>query len=197
MTLYAGADASQPGNPLPPGTRIVAGYIGALDLPGQPDTPHIWTLDEWNLYLDPASQLYGGPELRALPIYVHDFPGIPETDAANAIDAVTDLGWSDRKSRIIAWDAEFLSDDAYAASLRRALHRGGFRLMTYEQTPLQDPSTDFRWIFRILPAHARPPRALPAGWDGWQWTFGARWDGDVFSAAVYDGCGRGPRRARS
>ena len=195
MTLYPGVDASHiPGTPLPAGTRIIAGYIGAKDLAGQPDTPHIWTAAEWNIYLDPGSPVYGGPELRCLPIYTRDYQGNPDEDANNAADAATDLGWSHDGSRVIAWDSEFLADDWYASNLRAGLHKRGFKLMTYEQTPAQDPSADFRWIFRILPRGSAQPTELPAGEDGWQWSFGNDWDHDVFSERVYHYCGQGLRK---
>ena len=191
--LYKGADASTPKAALPSGYLIVAGYVGAPELPGQPDTPHVWTAAEWNQYLDPASPLYV-PGCRALPIYTHDYPGDPVQDAANAMDAAADLGWdADRGSRVMAWDSEFLSDPGYCAGLRRALNLGGWLLMTYEKTALQDPPTDLRWLFHIQGLHSPPPRSLPAGADGLQWTFAGAWDLDLFSQRVYDLCGQGPR----
>jgi hypothetical protein len=195
-TVYSGVDGAYPGQALPAGTRIVAGYIGAKDLPGGPDTPHIWTRDEWNLYLDPRSALFGGHDLRCLPIYVHDYPGDPVADANNAADAAIDLGWSHDRSRIIVWDAEFLSVKSYAAALHLNLNRLGFELMTYEKTVLQDPSADFRWIFRILTAGSPEPTAIPAGEDGWQWAQHDPWDLDIFSQAVYNHCGQGPRGSK-
>jgi hypothetical protein len=192
MTLYHGADASEPEIALPNGYRIVAGYIGALDLPGPPDTPHIWTVQEWNRFLDQAGNV------RALPIYTHDYPGNPSQDAQNADDAATDLGWDpDNGSRIMAWDSEFLSDNTYCAGLKRALNVRGWRLMTYERTPLQDPATDLRWIFNIQAPFTKPPSKLPAGADGLQWSFAGKWDLDIFSQTVFDGCGIGPRHVNS
>lgn len=189
-TLYNGVDASTPGEFLPGNNvRIIAGYVGASDLPGQPDTPHIWTVAEWNRFLDPTGIV------RALPIYTHDYMGDAEQDAQNANDAATDLGWDpDNGSRAMVLDSEFLKDNVYVGALRRALNKLGWLLMTYERTPLQDPDTDLRWIFDVLPRHVPPPRSLPAGWDGWQWNWAGQWDLNIFSQRVYDLCGIGPRR---
>jgi hypothetical protein len=201
MTLYPGVDASrEPGTPLPFGTRILCGYIGALDLAGRPDTPHIWTRDEWNAYADPDSPLVAPqdkPFLRLLPIFTRDFAGNPDNDANNAADAAIDLGWSHDGSRVILRDAEFFRDDSYSAAFRARLNLRGFKDGTYEQTPTQDPSAQFRWIFDLVP---RQPKALPPGWDGWQWAFPNTpggvpgWDRSVFSQRMYDYCGQGPRK---
>lgn len=191
--LFDGADASQPGQPLPAGTKILAAYIGATDLPGPPDTPHIWTRDEWNLYLDPGSELYGGPELRVLPIYVHDFPGDPRADAQNAVDAAMDLGWK-RLDRIIAWDSEQLADEPYAKALDAYLWAQGFRLMIYEHDVTQNLITPHGGIWQVLLQRFKP-RVLKPPYEGQQWRFGQAWDLDVFSQFVYDNCGRGLRRA--
>src|SRR5215469_6288160 len=129
--LYPGADSAAPGEPLPEGTKILAAYVGAPDLPGQPDARHVWTLPEWDLYFNPGSHLYGGPELRALPVYLHDYPGDPVADAANAADAMADLGWAMDRGRLIAWDAEMLVDPGYAQALADELDKRGARLMKY------------------------------------------------------------------
>lgn len=192
MTLYKGADAAYPGNPLPGGTLIVAGYVGAVELLGQPDTPHLWSRQEWNEYLAEDGQFHV-PGIRGLPIYTHDYGGNPAIDAQNAVDAVLDLGWTDKAQRLIAWDSEFLIDPAYQTGLDNELWVRGFRLLAY-QSPTAASSTPMprggRWVFQLQP---NQPRFLPAGWAGQQWAFGQAWDADVFSQAVYDGCGRGAR----
>lgn len=203
MILYPGVDASNPGhapgNPLPAGTKILAGYVGALELAGQPDTPHIWTPDDWNQYLDPDSMLYGGPDLRTLPIYTRDFTGNPTLDATNAIDGMIDLGWHPNWQRICAWDSEFLINQAYedefAATLWDVagwgeLPYGVARTITQVPVPAHSPGV---WGALLQSA---PPKFLPPGWAGQQWRFGQLWDFDVFSQAVYDQCGRGPRVIR-
>lgn len=199
--LILGVDASYPGNKLPQGTEIVAGYVGAPDLLGTPDTPHLWTLEEWNWYLDPKSDrpdLYGGPGLRALPIYTHDYPGDPVADANNAIDAMTDLGWRQHWTRLVAWDSEALVDAVYEGRLARQLQvaagwnmlpYGIARTITMVPVPKGSPGV---WAAALQP---QQPRGLPDGWAGQQWRFGEDWDYDVFTPAVYNQCGLGPRRA--
>jgi hypothetical protein len=194
--LYKGVDASKPGHPLPPGTSIVAGYVGAPELQGIPDTPHIWTRDEWNMYLDPLGQFYGGPAIRALPIYTHDYGGDPVIDARNAIDAMLDLGWHEGM-RLLAWDSEFLIDQAYEEGLAAELWKqegwgllpyGVARTITQVIAPPHSPGV---WAAAL---QSTEPRSLPAHWAGWQWAFGNTWDLDMFDQAVYIGCGKGSRR---
>lgn len=195
--LYNGADSASPGQPLPAGTKILAAYVGAPDLPGQPDALHVWSIDEWNLYLDPGSKLYGGPELRPCPIYLHDYRGNAAEDAANAIDAVMDLGWTDQKLRIIADDLETLVDPVYVSQLNQEYRMRGFRMMKYGSSGFvnQNPPTDGGTWMALLTN--RKPTTLPAGIAvGQQWHFGQPWDLNVFSQFVYDNCGRGPRKVR-
>lgn len=194
MTLYKGADSASPGTLLPKGTQILAAYVGAKDLQGQPDARHIWTLDEWNLYLNPASDLYGGPELRTLPIFVHDYPGDPAILAENAVDACVDLGWARHLNRLIVIDLETLVDPQYVSSLNIEVRARGFRLMKYgsagyvNQNPPVDGGT---WMALLTPSQ---PTVLPSGTVGQQWRFGPTWDNDIFSEFVYANCGRGVRK---
>ena len=190
--IYPGVDGAFPGSALPSGTRIVAGYVGATDLPGPPDTPHIWTLHEWNSY----EALDDTDLVRALPIYVHDFPGDPRQDAQNAVDAVTDLGWKPNLDRIIAWDAEQLIDPQYAQELYDNVYMiGRFLVMKYGplSTTFQNPPApggtwlaDYNFTF--------PPKVVPPNTVGVQWRAGNPWDRDVFGQFVWDRCGRGDRQ---
>ena len=197
--LYNAVDAAFPGHALPPLTDILMGYVGAKDLPGPPDTPHIWTKDEWNLYLDPASALYGGPQLRPLPIYTHDFAGDPAQDAENAVDAAVDLGWANTLGRLMLWDAEMLVDKLYTARLNVEVRVRGFRLTKYGSltTIEQDPPTDGGTIFAAW--QKTKPQAIPPGLGvGWQWAspdqVGGFWDLSICSPFVYHNCGFGLRK---
>lgn len=193
-TLYNGADTAKPGSPLPKGTKILCAYVGAKDLPGQPDARHVWTLDEWNLYLDPNSHLFGGPELRSLPIFVHDYPGDPAQLAINAVDACIDLGWSANEGRFVCIDLETLVDPQYVSSLNIEVRALGFRLMKYGSAHFinQNPPVDGGTWMALLAN--RRPAMLPPGTVGQQWHFGTEWDQSVFSEFVYANCGRGIRR---
>lgn len=193
--LYRGADASIPGNPLPKSTQILAAYVGATDLPGQPDTPHIWSIDEWNLYLNPDSSLYGGPDLRCLPIFVHDFTGDAVTIAQNAIDAVTDLGWKSHLGRIIAFDTETMINRSFVHAVDLEVQRAGFRLMDYGSLDFvvhNMPCSGGLWGALLT---ATQPSILPPDCNGQQWRFGTEWDSDIFDEFVYENCGRGMRHS--
>jgi hypothetical protein len=188
--LINGADSATPGSPLPAGTRILAAYVG---LPGTTDATHVWTRDEWNLYLDPDSKLYGGPELRVLPIFVHDFPGDPVALANDACNAAEALGWSHKLGRLLCVDLETLVDDAYVTGLNRAISQHGFKMMKYgsPSTINQNPPVHGGSWMALL--QARRPSLLPAGTVGDQWQWGT-WDLSVWSPFVYENCGRGMRK---
>ena len=186
MTLYNGVDAAFPGAALPAGTQILAAYIGEPTDPGPPDTPHIWTAAEWNSYLTVA------PQLRFLPVYVHNYAGDAVADATNAANAATELGWIPGKGRLIAFDLETFVDPPYVTDFDANLKQLGFETMPYGSAFYvdQNPPCAGRWVAQLT---ANPPRSLPAGAIGQQWKFGGSWDYDVFSQYVYDNCGRGPR----
>lgn len=192
--LIPGADTASPGQPLPEGTRILCGYVSAPDLPGTPDARHVWTLNEWNLYLDPESPLYGGPELRTLPIFVHDYPGDPVTLANNAVDAMLDLGWAHNLGRLVAVDLETLIDPVYVLGLRAQITVRGFRMMKYGSsgTIKHNPPVDGGTWMALPQAHK--PLILPPGTTGVQWSWGPVWDLSLFSQFVYANCGIGPRQ---
>lgn len=190
QTLYQGADASQPGAPLPAGTQILAAYVGRSGA-GAPDTPHIWTAAEWNHYVDAV------PGLHLLPIYVHNFTDQdPRVDAANAVEAVRALGWfpgmAGALRRIIVLDLETMVAFEWAAAVMLAIYDAGFMPLPYGsfRDVIQNPSM-IGWWEALLTRTA--PTALAPGQAGVQWAFQASWDLDVFSKAVYDGCGVGKR----
>jgi hypothetical protein len=186
--LYPGVDASRPGQPLPPGTRILAAYVGIANQYG-PDTPYIWTKDDWNSYHDQD------PSIAFLPIYTHNYGGDPVADANNACDAIGDLGWvahvpGDHR-RILAIDLEILVDPNYVAPLFEQINERGYSPMPYGSAfyVAQNPSGIGYWEALLTP---NPPTVLPAGVQGIQWKW-ANWDYDLFSQRVLDGCGIGPR----
>lgn len=186
MTLHNGVSAAYPGAPLPAGTDILTPYIGVPGTPGAPDTPHCWTADECNAYL------VATPELRFLPVYVHNFPGDPVADAGNAANAALALGWKSNDGRLIALDLETFVDVQYVTDFAANLRQLGFATMPYGSAAYveQNPGCAGRWLALLT---SSPPRNLPAGAVGQQWRFGQDWDYSVFSEGVYDGCGYGPR----
>lgn len=199
MNLYNGVDASTPGAPLPKGTHLLFGYVGALDLSGKPDTPHIWTLNDWNQYMHPDGPLYGGPRLRVVPVYTHDYAGDPWQDAANAVEACADLGWDLHKGRLIYWDAELLVDAEYCDKLSHAISTHGMRmgkygsLSTIERNPPVPGGTWFAEWQDKKPATINPQNGV-----AWQWSSPEEnhtpWDMTVAERFVYDNAGREIRR---
>lgn len=194
--LLNGADSARPGQLLPPGISILCGYIGAKDLPGQPDAVRVWTLEEWNLYLDPYSPLFGGPQLRVLPIFVHDYPGDPVQLANNACDALVDLGWSDKLGRLVYLDIETLIQPVYVAGVAAQMASRGFNMGKYGSAGTINANPRVpggTWMATDTKAR---PVTLPPGCVGDQWLFGEPWDYSVFSPFVYANCGEGQRIAR-
>lgn len=190
QVLYRGADAAYPGNPLPSGSKVLGGYIG-LPGTGAPDTPHIWTADEWNWYVDKY------PGLRLLPIYVHNYPdSTPRQDAANATDAARALGWTPNLTgtarRIIALDLETLVDYTWAQEVENYIESFGYRCMPYGSTAYvtRNPPGAGYWEADWTGV---PPSVLGPGQLGRQYANDGTWDLDVFTQDAYDGFGRGPR----
>jgi hypothetical protein len=189
--LYNGVDSAYPGAPLPAGTQILCAYVGGKFLPGAPDTPHIWTTDEWNGYYEDHSKI------RMLPIYVHNYPGDPVECADNAVNAVTALGWAANmpgdERRIIVLDMEIFVAPAYVHGFIDRASQRGFATMVYGSWDfvVRNPPGIGYWMSHLLP-HA--PSILPPNAQGVQWRYGAQWDYNVFSSRVWNGCGQGPRK---
>lgn len=198
MDYYNGVDNSTPGERIPKGTSILFVYIGAKDLSGQPDTPYIWTLADCNRYLNPRGDLYAGPSLRVVPIYVHDYPGDPVADAQNACDAMADMGWDMDAGRLLYWDAELLVDPAYTDALSMQAMRNGVRLGKYGSLSTinhNPPVPGGTWFAEYVD---QKPTVIPPG-DGvaWQWAspaqVGGSWDLSICQPFVYANAGRGVR----
>lgn len=199
MSYINGVDASHPGAPLPKGVGILFGYIGAKDLSGQPDTPYVWTLADWNRYLSPVGDLYAGPQVRPVPIYVHDYPGDPVADAQNATDAMADLGWDMDAGRLLYWDAELLIDASYTDALALECMKRGVRLGKYgslDFIELDPPVPGGTWFAKYQDTK---PDAIPANLGvAWQWAspaqVGGAWDLSICTSFVYANAGRGIRQ---
>lgn len=189
VPLYNGADAAFPGEPLPPGTQLLSAYVGLPGV-GRPDTPHVWTADEWNGYIRST------PNLRVLPIYVHDYDnGDPIGDADNAVQAVLNLGWAPNmpgtSRRIIFLDYEILVDPDYVAAMERRVYDRGFRPVPYGSSYFvrQNPAPYGYWDANYT---FHRPTQLPPGSVGVQYEPGT-WDLSVFGQLAWDGAGRGLR----
>jgi hypothetical protein len=171
---------------------VLAAYVG---IPGKgnasPNTPHIWAASEWNGYV--AEQ----PNLRLLPMYTHNYAdGDPQADGLNAVEAVKSLGWAPdmpgAERRIIVVDCEILVDPAYFSAVEATINGNGFKAVLYgsANTVLKNPC-DGGYVVADWTNH--PPTVLPDTWVGVQWASTASWDFDVYSHALYQGCGVGLR----
>jgi hypothetical protein len=199
MTLYNGVDSDTPGSRLPKGTHLLFGYVGATDLSGRPDTPHIWSLDDWNMYMHPDSSLYGGPRLRAIPVYTHDYAGDPVVDAKNATDACRDLGWDMYVGRLLYWDAELLVDEQYTDRLSLEVHNLGMRLGKYGSLSTinrNPPVPGGTWFAQWQ--DNKPTSIAPQNGVAWQWASPEQvqgaWDLTIADPFVYANAGRNIRR---
>lgn len=190
MSLFPGADGSRPAGPLPPGTRILAAYVGKPGA-GAPDTPHIWAPDEWNTYLR------ADPDLGVLPIGTHSYDdGDPYADANNACDAAEALGWAahlpDPDTRIMLYDLETLVDRDYVQDIEHQTLVRGFVPVPYgssyfvRQNPAPAGYWDAIWTPRI-------PTVLPPDSLGVQYRGGDPWDLTMWRPEVLARCGRGLR----
>jgi hypothetical protein len=191
--LYKGADAALPGKPLPAGTQILCAYVGIPHEPTSPDAYHLWAGAEWNEYIEKQ------PDLRLLPIYVHNYAdGHPTQDGQNAVAAVSELGWSANlpapNRRFIVVDMETMIDPAYFYEMCQAIYDGGFRAVPYGSASTIRHNRPFAGYFVADYNFTRQPTTLPAGDLGLQWHNGTDWDNSIFSEELYQGCGTGLRR---
>lgn len=185
MTLYNGADASVPNKAtVPHGTQVIAGYVGG-------NTPHVWTVDEWNQFLTVNNQM------RFLPIYVDNnnmFANGTELAKA-AVSAVKARGWAPFQAnrRVIVIDAEENTNYQYYSDASDAIWSAGFVCVQYRSAGSvgneQENPPDLTWV--AVPGEPKPNAMI---WAGYQYLWGKTWDTDVFSEYVYNGCGVGPRK---
>lgn len=80
-------DASQEPDVLPPGTDVVAGYIGG-------NTPHVWSVGEWERF----------PKVKKLPIYVATANGNGLADGWEALKRLYQLDVP--KGTTVSYDLE-------------------------------------------------------------------------------------------
>jgi hypothetical protein len=189
MTLHKGADASTPGEPLPPGTEILAAYVGIPGQASSPDTPCIWTARDFNRYYET------NPDLRFLPIYTHNYAdGHPTADAMNAVTAIRELGWAPHMAgaaeRILIIDEEVFRDLPYFTEMFNVIRTAGFFPVSYGSAAFVLSNPGPYWVANWT---NRPPSSLPASMRGIQYASGPFWNLSVWSDAAWQACGTGPR----
>ena len=93
MTLYKCFDVAFPPQSAPDGAQAVLGYLGR-----EGQTPHVWTMPEWDRFA----------HLRQYPAWVPDFGADPGAEAVQAVLAMLDHGWAPRQAetRAIVCDLE-------------------------------------------------------------------------------------------
>ena len=183
MTLDRMFDASAPPEKPYPGCTAVAGYIGG-------NTPHEWTLEEWQRFAD----------LRQLPIWVFGLGGLSaRTQGIEAASRARALGWKPHAHdrRAIVLDMETSEDGAFVAAFAAAVHQEGYSCWPYgsRSTIYSDPTEDGVWValydgqfsMEDLP-HAVAHQVAPnVPWDA------TAVDLSVISAGALHHLGRGPR----
>ncbi len=189
MTLYRMFDASTPPAEPYPGCAAVAGYIGG-------NTPHVWTLAEWQRFA----------ALRQLPIWVAGLGAGSKSSVQQGAEAVRkalSLGWRahahDR--RAIVCDMETAVNPAFLAGFAAVLHSSGFSCWPYGSQAFifNDPAEDGYWVASYPgpgPNLAFPGERAVAH----QYAAEVPWQGGAVDLSVVSGSGlahlgRGPRRA--
>jgi hypothetical protein len=131
-------DASTPPEHAPDGMLAVAGYIGIAGAPGEPDTPHIWTYEEWRRF----------PKLKKLPIFTRSDPASahPHADAFNALRALFGLGVP--RGSDVGWDLETAVNADYLRAVCQVMHWAGYRVWPYgsASTVFGNPACDGYWV---------------------------------------------------
>jgi hypothetical protein len=176
--LYKVFDAAVPPATAPPGAQAVLGYIGR---PGQ--TPHVWTLPEW--------QRFG--RLRQFPCWVPDLtaPGNIEADAA--IEAAMMLGWAPGQPnpRAIVCDLETHEVPAWYNSWAAGIIDRGFTPVAYGSlSAVLANAADDVWAadWNDVP-RLQPGQTI----HGTQYVAGGAVDWSVIDSWLWDRGGEGPR----
>lgn len=184
MTLYHAFDASVPPSKPFPGSEIACGYIGG-------DTPHVWTVEEWNAASDNG-------RLHVLPIFVRSDPTghDPKTDAEEAVAKAESLGWAKYLRRAIVLDSETSQDVGYIKAFAREIGHG-FECVDYRSISalISHPSGLMEWAAD----YSLPPMPSSANQHGFQYAAGLDFDNtkvdvSIFDEIVFAHCGRGPRK---
>jgi hypothetical protein len=178
MAVYKVFDASTPPLIAPPGAQAVLGYIGRA---GQ--TPHIWTLPEWDRFA----------RLRQFPAWVPSIGANPTGDAILATGLAMNLGWAPHQPnpRAIICDLETnIARDWYSLWAAQVI-RDGFTPVAYGSlsTVLQNAALDV-WAadWNDIP-QLQPGQTI----HGTQYVAGGAVDWSVVDSWLWDRGGEGPR----
>ena len=183
--MFRSFDASTPPQTAPPGCQAVCGYLGG-------DTPHVWTLEEWQRFA----------HLRQAGIWVYAQGSSPRLAGELAAQSARSLGWAPNHSpsRVIWLDMELANDPAWQIQFTSAVFSGGFSTGTYRSlSSLEaggDPHSIGEWIaeWNGIPAVEPIPRVV-----GHQYLANQPWehtevDYSVFDQDMWRRFGVGPRK---
>jgi hypothetical protein len=176
--LYKCFDAAFPPETAPPGAQAVLGYLGR-----EGQTPHVWTLAEW--------QRFG--QLRQFPAWLPDFAVPPATDAGAAVIAAMDLGWApnQRRSRVIVCDLETSEEPAWYSIWAAGIIDRGFTPVAYGSlSAVLANAADDVWAadWNDVP-QLQPGQTI----HGTQYAAGGAVDWSVIDSWLWDRAGEGPR----
>lgn len=160
MSLHRMFDAAYPPAAAYPGSDAVAGYIGG-------NTPHIWTLAEWQRFL----------HLVQFPIWVGYQESDPVTHGQSAAKAMRDLGWRPnaeiRRACILDFETEV--NTAWVDTFASEIWTAGYETLVYgsADTVVNNPEKEGRWIALYDNQASIPP--LP-GAIGHQYRANVAWE---------------------
>jgi hypothetical protein len=154
-------DASTPPHNPPTGFDAAAGYIGG-------DTPHVWTIDEW--------QRLG--KLAKLPIWVQDNPRDAQQAQAEAFAALSRLYHIGcPPGHAIALDLEMAVHPGYVDAFHKVMRWAGFYVWVYgsRSVVMRNPACDGYWVAD----YTGVAHTLPGPVRAVQWTDGPTIDKSV------------------
>jgi hypothetical protein len=176
--LYKVFDAAFPPAAAPPGAQAVLGYLGR-----EGQTPHVWTLPEW--------QRFG--HLRQFPAWVPDFTRDPGAEADSAANAAMALGWAPHQSlpRAIVIDMETSVRRAWYAAIAARIGFRGFTPVAYGSlSTIFGNAASNNWVaaWDGIPVE-QPGQDI----NGTQYAAGGAVDWSVIDSWLWDRAGEGPR----
>jgi hypothetical protein len=178
MTLYKCFDAAFPPQSAPPGAQAVLGYLGRA---GQ--TPHVWTMPEWDRFA----------HLRQYPAWVPDFGADPGAEAVQAVLAMLDHGWAPRQAetRAIVCDLETSVHPGWYQAWADRIGTEGFVSVAYGSlsTVLENAAAHLWVAAWDSDPHLEPGQTIHAH----QYQSGPDWDLSVIDEWLWDRGGEGAR----
>jgi len=181
-------DASKPPSIVYPGSIAVGGYLGG-------NTPHAWTVQEWN-------NASGNGRLRMLPIWVGYLESDPIGHAKQAAATAINLGWKAfaHNRRYIGLDKETQTDVVWQSAFAAQLSLEGFSCIDYRSLSAivsdPTPSNADNWVadWDVPPNFNEAPRIEAIQFAANISFASTEVDLSVISKRMFEHLGRGPRK---